>query len=714
MQWYTFLSLLLLVALPAQSVKVTRRDDAELSEHPIKRVIRLMQELSTKSDAEGKEELKTYNRFEAWCDKTKEQLNEAIGEENEVIVSKKGQIKSKKLEREDIMDEIEVVQADLGRLKVAASEAAKDRKAHLDEYAQAIQDLNVTISSIGDALTSLKATQKNQPVNASTKSTTSLLQELSTLPLMLVRLSDEEQALLLDANTTASPLSGSAPKAKTYDFKTGKVVDLLKKLKDDFDDQLHKAQIVEMTDTTDFQLANNTIYENIKVTSEALDNKVKAKTALETVLTKLNSDLDGTKNDLAADTTTLQKTTANCHVRADEFKERTYMRKREREAIAYGITILEKAAGVRSSAPKSFLQLQSHRARSRVRHRARFVQANDKKVHGLQMLRRQAMHLGSSDLERLAMQLEARLTDDGVGKQVNLMLDQKIWALQDQQLQEDEKRHWCDLEINKTATDKDAKGKKMKVLKDEITKGEADIAELVETVEAAKSKITELDKSMYERKMEREETKGENSITIKDSQKAQKALADAIAVLAKYYKDASDAAEAASLVQAPLKTEAAPDVWTQKSYTGTSQGGKDPGTAIIQVLEQAQADFAKMEEDTKAADTTDEKDFDEDSAGLKKEKAVKETEADLKNQERMRIRDKVDGWKEDLKMADRKKALLTKSLEDLLVDCNATEYQARKAARAEEISGLNTTQAVLKDAFDHSDVNVSNSSNSTR
>jgi len=125
-----------------------------------------------------------------------------------------------------------------------------------------------------------------------------------------------------------------------------------------------------------------------------------------------------------------------------------------------------------------------------------------------------------------------------------------------------------------------------------------------------------------------------------------------------------------------------------------------------------------MEEDTKVADITDEKDFKEDMADLKKEKAVKLTEADLSNQERMRIRDKVDGWKEDLKMADRKKALLTKSLEDLLVDCNATEYLARKAARAVEISGLNNTQTVLKDAFDHSDVNVSNStsnvSNSTR
>lgn len=268
-------------------------------------------------------------------------------------------------------------------------------------------------------------------------------------------------------------------------------------------------------------------------------------------------------------------------------------------------------------------------------------------------------------------------------------------------MKENEKHEWCKGKIYVTENNKERTRKKMELLEIRIEKGEADVESLTEAKEAAKAAIKKAVKDMHELRMQRQETKNENEITIKDSQYAQKALADAIQVMKKYYEGASSSAEAeaASLVQAPLKTEPAPEVWQEKSFTGTDSTGANGN--ILQVLSQTQEDFGKMEADTKAADEADEKDTQDEMTDLKKKKVSQELVADARKEELTRAKVEVDGWKEDLRGADRKKSLLSIALDDLLDDCNATEYNGRKWARDAEIGGLLNAQRVILDAFNH-------------
>eukprot|EP00435_Cladocopium_sp_Y103_P036460 s2171_g9.t1 len=155
------------------------------SEHPIQRVIRLVEELATKSVEEGKEEQLTYDKFVAWCEKSSKSLNKAIEKETEVSEKTSGKIEAKTLEKEQLTESIEALTKELSELEASASAAADDWLDQKKQHEQTVKDLKLTIESLGTAVTSLEASQVNQDV--------ALLSKVMQIPLVLVALSQEEQ-----------------------------------------------------------------------------------------------------------------------------------------------------------------------------------------------------------------------------------------------------------------------------------------------------------------------------------------------------------------------------------------------------------------------------------------------------------------------------------------------------------------------------------------
>merc|ERR1712060_1009054 len=80
------------------------------------------------------------------------------------------------------------------------------------------------------------------------------------------------------------------------------------------------------------------------------------------------------------------------------------------------------------------------------------------KVRAVELLRQSAQETHSKALERLAQEISAHLT--GPFDEVNNMIEKMIFRLMQEQKDEDDHKHWCDLELNKTdesISDKDAK-----------------------------------------------------------------------------------------------------------------------------------------------------------------------------------------------------------------------------------------------------------------
>merc|ERR1712151_956636 len=118
------------------------------------------------------------------------------------------------------------------------------------------------------------------------------------------------------------------------------------------------------------------------------------------------------------------------------------------------------------------------------------------------------------------------------------------------------------------------------------------IQELTEAVAA-------LDAAMAEATKLRQEEKAKNIQTIEDSQEAQTAVAQALTVLKEFYEKAGDAT--ALLQQQPE----APEI-----FDAPYKGMQAENGGVIGMLEVIESDFARLESDTQAAESTAQQEYD--------------------------------------------------------------------------------------------------------
>merc|ERR1719316_2249615 len=98
----------------------------------------------------------------------------------------------------------------------------------------------------------------------------------------------------------------------------------------------------------------------------------------------------------------------------------------------------------------------------------------------------------------------------------------------------------------------------------------------------------------------RQEEKAKNTETIKDSQDAQAAVAQALTVLKEFY---AKAGEATALLQ---QQPEAPEI-----FDAPYKGMQSENGGVIGMLEVIQSDFARLEAETTAAEATAQKEYDE-------------------------------------------------------------------------------------------------------
>merc|ERR1712045_1091127 len=127
----------------------------------------------------------------------------------------------------------------------------------------------------------------------------------------------------------------------------------------------------------------------------------------------------------------------------------------------------------------------------------------------------------------------------------------------------------------------------------------------------------------------RSDDKAKNEQTIKDAREAQTAVAQALTVLKEFYAKAGDAT--ALLQQQPE----APEIF-DKPYKGmqSENGG------VVGMLEVIQSDFARLEADTKAAEASAQKEYDEFMTDSKVDKAQKSTDIEHKTAKKKNCRPK--------------------------------------------------------------------------
>jgi len=661
---------------------------AASGKHPIEDVIEMLGGLATKAESEGKDEAVAYTKFEYWCKNSKKTLKAAIAEENDTIDSLSNKIDAKKTEKVALEKQIKKLEEELGKMDLSAAKAKKQRKKANDLYKEASSDLSKTKQAVKDCIKALEDAGE----------ATSFVQQKVQGVLALVELSvtqDQRQTLQQFTEPVDVAAAGDQKAhVKKYSFKSGNVIELLKQLALKFDDDLVQVEKEETNSLNAYALAKDARDNSMKAAKESKKEKSTILGEVESELAEAKANLKDQKDELESDSKTLDSTDKSCSVKAAEWAERSEIRSNEIAAIEAAIKILAKVANVRTEAPGNpippaspiFLQFSAD--------------SSDPKMKAVVYLRQQAQILHAKGLERLAQQVASHLGDPFA--EVTNMIEKMIFRLMAEQKDEDDHKNWCDKELEKTDTSIDDKTDKVEELTAKIDDAVATVSKLTEDIKDANEMVSKIVSFMNEATDIRKIGKSENALAIKDSEEAQTALANAVAVLTDFYKSSGEIPkEPYEFVQKPEPVDLPdkPSSW-DKSYTGVSDPDK-ASTGIITILEKTSEDFAKMEADTRAQEASDQDTYDTDMQTHSIEKAKRSKEAEMKANEKKRLVDKINSLSKTKKhVADELEATeqYLKDLQPACVDGDST-YEDRKAARTKEIDALHKAQDILAEAF---------------
>jgi DNA repair exonuclease SbcCD ATPase subunit len=670
--------------------------------HPIEKVIKMLKGLSTTAETEGKKEALLYEKFEYWCKKSLNTLGKAIDGETDSIEMLEDKIKAKKAQSVSLKEDTAELAKSIDDSEAAAGKAAKIRKETAALYEKANKDYESTIKAVASAIKELGDSKKGGALlalSANVRTALALAKASSTDEAERGMLS----ALLQKPKRPNFEAKGDYEKhKKTYDFKSGNVIELFKELKLKFEDDKTAATKDETNSLNAYELEKKARDGEIAAAKASKDENTKILGKVEKDLVQLKSDLKSTQEDKEADTKSLGDTKKACTLKAREWDERSQVRKQEIEAMAMAVKILAKVSGVRTEAPdnpglpasplKEGSSLLSIGIRS-------FLQiSEDPAQKAINLLRATALVTHSKVLERIAQQIS--LNKGAPFNKVINMIEKMIFRLMDEQTSEDKHKNWCDKELSEAEKSKSDKEDKIKEVGAEIKKLSGTIQSLVKDIEAAQKMIAKITGFMREATEIRVTGKKENREAIKDSQVAQDAVAQATSVLETFYKESGMIEKKPyELVQKPVKLPDDPKTW-DSSYTGVADP-KNAKSGVVSVLKAVATDFAKMEADTRAQEATDQQAYDKEMSSSKIEKARRATENDMKSAEKKRLVEDLEQKKKSKKHVSAELEAVAQYLADLKPACvtGDSSYEDRKKARKKEIDALRKAQDTLQDAF---------------
>jgi len=276
-------------------------------------------------------------------------------------------------------------------------------------------------------------------------------------------------------------------------------------------------------------------------------------------------------------------------------------------------------------------------------------------------------------------------------KKVKKMVKDLIVKLMEEAQAETEHKGWCDMELatnEKTRTKKTADVEHLTAQIDEL---EASVASLSEDVDSVSKAIAELDAAMAKAIAIRSEEKAKNTQTIADAQEGQAAVSEAIGVLQDFYASAS---EATAFTQNKVVAKQ-PEIFDEP-YKG--MGGENGG--VIGMMEVIEADFTRLESETKSSESQAQKEFDEFMDDSNVDKAQKEKDhehwsASKQNQAQALVETKSDlaGTQKELDAAE---AYYNKLKPQCIAEEGAESYEERVARRKEEVESLQEALRILQ------------------
>jgi len=633
---------------------------------PVQKVIQLLEGMLEQGKAEKHEEQVQFAAYKQFCDDTTVEKKRAIAEANEKIDVLKADISKYIADAARLTKEIAAHDEDISVWTGDSKAATKVREIEKADYDATHKDYSESISALERAIAVLKKQAYNRKQAA--------LIQLTTMDMIP---NEAKRALNAFLQEPDEGLAVSAPEAEGYEFQSSGIIEMLEKLLDKFVAERTQLEKEEMNSKHAYDMLMQDLKAQIAQATQ--DRTEKAETKAKKLQAKADAegDLTDTTTTRDADVKYLADLTATCEQKATDFESRQQLRAEEIVAIEKAIEIISSGA-VSGNADKHLPTLVQATSLAQFLSESS-TQANVNRA--AQYLKARARELDSRVLSAVAQRAE----DDPFAK-VKKMIKDLIVKLMEEANEEAEHKGWCDTELSTNEQTRKEKTEAVETLHAEIDQLEASIAKLTEDITELTKAVAELDAAMAKATTLRQEEKATNTETIKDSQEAQTAVAQALTVLKEFYEKAG---EATALLQQQPES---PEIF-DKPY----QGMQAENGGVVGMLEVIQSDFARLESDTKAAEATAQKEYDDFMTDSKVDKEKKTTDIEHKTAKKQDETQALTVKNEDLegtqKELDAALAYFDK-LKPSCVDAGVT-YEDRVARRKEEIESLQEALRIL-------------------
>jgi uncharacterized coiled-coil DUF342 family protein len=665
----------------------------------VAKIIQMLTDMSTKCKQEMNDEQVAFAEFQSFCANGKPKLKKQIAKGGETIETLNAEIGKLGSDVSTLGEEIGVLQSDVTKFeadkKAAEAQRVKDHAAFVEEstdYAESVDALDRAI---------LVMQEKNQNIPGSA----------------LLQVTVQDKRLPAKAKSLISAFLGfddsnsdsfDPPEANAYEAQSGGIIEMLKKLKDEFREKLGQCQKEEANSNHAFNMVKQDLVDSVDNANKDTEEKTADKEAKKEAIAENKKDLASTIQVKAEDENLLKNLDVECEEKTLSFQEKQKLRADEIEAIGKATEILS-GDDVSGNAAEhlglaqtgsSFVQFMSR--------------SNNEGIHRKirEFLLSESQRLHSKNLNLLAEKLAA----DPFAK-VKKLIDDMITKLLEEANADAEKEGWCDTEMGKSKVTRNKLSEEIDGLDAAIEDGKATIMKLTQEVADLSKEIEDLDAEMSEATELRTNEKAKNKHTIMDAKAAQRAVGQATAVLKDFY---AKAAKATALIQTSSKDPAIIHMGTEEwqalanpnfkgsidkghkdgmqTFGETYTGNQDAAGGVMALLEVAMSDFANLEADTKASEAESEKTYNDYMTESKRSKSVKARKIEMDNSDKADANTKMQQDIAELKSTQDELIAADKYHEKLVPQCvdQGMTWEEVQKARQEEIASLKQALETLE------------------
>jgi len=665
----------------------------------VAKIIQMLNDMSTKAKQEKKDEEVEFAKFKQFCIDGKPSLKKKIAKSAETIETLNAEIDKLGADIKTLGGEIGGLQGEVTTFEADKKESTAQREKDHSAFVEEEQDYGESVDALERAIQVLQEKDRDIPG-------ASLLQIQDKLPVQAKSIISAFLGMNQDSEF-------EPPEAKAYEAQSGGIIEMLKKLLDEFRAKLGQCQKEEMNSKHAYNMVQQDLVDSIENANKDIEEKTAEKESKTEKRAMDKKELASTIEMKATDEETLKNLDTECKQKTLSFEEKQQLRADEIGAIAKAMEILSDG---RVDAGGQHIGLdQTGTAFVQTDRRDTFLGQSEGVHRRLrEFLANEAQRLHSKNLGLLSEKVAA----DPFAK-VKKLIDDMITRLLEEANADAEKEGWCDTEMGKSKVTRNKLSEEIDGLTAAIEDGKGTIMKLTQELADLSDEIKDLDAQMGEATQLRADEKAKNKATIVDAQGAQKAVAAATAVLKDFY---AKAAQATALVQTKAKPallsrgiKMGTEEWEalanpnfegtidkghkegMQTFGETYKGNQDAAGGVMALLEVALSDFANLEADTKASEAEAVASFDAFMVDSKKSKAKKSKKIEMDQADRASAESKLQEDIAELKSTQDELIAADKYHEKLVPQCidQGMSWEELVKARQDEINSLKEALEIL-------------------